>query len=279
MTCSGLKPHTHAERTRLIEQMIPLWQEKFGDNLLAVAACASYARGVDISYSDLELDVFLKEALPAGEDHYMQRIVDGMLIEVMYFTPQEYIRSVTEPGHDWFVAASDLLVGVYNPGFIEELVRQRRAVQYPQEAYLHQAAEYRYELQEAFGKVLNAVEQNNAEGVSLLLGDAVLFLLRTLATLNRQPFTTFARFISEARSLQVKPPRFDELLAILVDGSYQDLSRLGVIMLVVFEGIEQIFAQRGLQLFDEPLDPRLPNRHFKLPKTSVEQEDNIKEVK
>jgi hypothetical protein len=262
MTCSGLKPHTHEERRKLIEQLIPLWQEKFGDNLLAVAACASYARRVDISYSDLELDVFLKDSLPAGEDHYLQRVVDGMLIEAIYLTPQEYIRSVTEPGRDWYVAASDVLVGVYNPGFVEELVRQVRAVQHPEQAYLNQAAEYRYELQEAFGKVLNAVEQDNVEGVSLLLGDAVLFLLRTLATLNRQPFTTFARFIGEARSFKVKPPRFDELLDILVEGSYQDLTRLGTIMLTVFKGVEQIFAQRGLQLFDESLDPRLPNRHF-----------------
>ena len=258
----GLQPHTHAQRQAVIERLIPLWQEKFGDNLLAVAACASYARGVDVSYSDLELDVFLKEALPEGEDRYLQRVVDGMLVEVIYLTPQEYIRSVTEPGRDWFVAASDVLVGVYNSEFIEDLQRQVRAVQYPPEAYLYQAAQYRYELQEGFSKVLNAVEQNNVEGISLLLGDAVLFLLRTLATLNRQPFTTFARFISEARSLPVKPERMDELLDLLVQGSYQDLPHVREVVLAVFASLEQIFEERGIRLYDDPLDPRLPNRKF-----------------
>lgn len=258
----GLQPHTHAQRQAVIQQLIPLWQEKFGDNLLAVAATSSYARGTDVSYSDLELDVFLKEALPEGEDHCLQRVVDGMLIEVIYLTPQEYLRSVTEPGRDWFVAASDILVGVYNPGFVDDLARQRQEVKYPAEAYLHQAAQYRYELQEGFGKVLNAVEQNNVEGISLLLGDAVLFLLRTLATLNQQPFTTFARFISEARLLPVKPEGMDELLDILVDGSYQDLPHVREVSLAVFTSLEQIFAQCGIQLFEDPLDPCLPNRKF-----------------
>lgn len=258
----GLQPHTHAQRQAVIEQLLPLWQEKFGENLLAVAACASYARGTDVSYSDLEMDVFLKEGLPEGEDHYMQRIVEGLLVEVIYLTPQDYIRSVTEPGRDWFVAASDLLVGVYQPGFVEELVRQVKAVQYPAVAYLHQATAYRYELQEAFGKVLNAVEQNNVEGISLLLGDAVLFLLRTLAMLNQQPFTTFGRFIAEARLLPVKPERMDDLLDLLVQGSYQNLPYVREVCLAVFASLEQIFEERGITLFDDPLDPRLPNRKF-----------------
>lgn len=258
----GLRPHTHAHRQAVIEQLIPLWQEKFGDNLLAIAACASYARGVDVSYSDLELGVYLKEALPEGEDRFLQRIVDGMLIEAIYYTPQQYIKEVTEVGRDWYVAASDIMVGVYNPDFIEDLVRQVQAVQYPPEAYLHQAAQYRYELQEGFGKVLNAVEQDNVEGISLLLGDAVLFLLRTLVTLNRQPFTTFARFISEARALPVKPERMDELLDLLVQGRYQNLPYVGEVVLAVFASLEQIFAERGIRLYDDPLDPRLPNRKF-----------------
>jgi predicted nucleotidyltransferase len=258
----GLRPHTHVHRQAVIQQLIPLWQEKFGDNLLAIAACASFARGADVSYSDLEVGVYLKEPLPSGEDRFLQRIVDGMLIEAIYYTPQQYIKEVTEVGKDWYVAASDIMVGVYNPDFIEDLVRQVRAVQVPAEAYLHQAAEYRYELQEGFGKLLNAVEQNNIEGISLLLADAVLFLLRTLATLNRQPFTTFARFIREARRLPVKPERMDELLDLLVQGSYQNLPYVGEVSLAVFASLEQIFAQRGIQLFDDPLDPCLPNRKF-----------------
>lgn len=258
----GLRPHTHEQRKAVIEQLIPLWQEKFGDNLLAVSAAASYARQTDRSYSDLELGVFLKEPVPEGEDRYLQRVVDGMLIEAIYYTPQQYIKEVTELGKDWYLAASDVNVGVYNPAFVEDLVRQARAVQHSEEAYLHAAARFRYELQEGFGKVLNAVEQGNVEGISLLLADAVLFLMRMLATLNQRPLTTFARFIQETRAMPVKPERTDELLDILVQGSYQNLPHVGEVAMAVFADVERIFAQRGIALYDDPLDPRLQNQKY-----------------
>jgi len=44
----SIQPHTHEQRTEIVEQLIPLFHTKFGDNLLAVAANASYARGTDI---------------------------------------------------------------------------------------------------------------------------------------------------------------------------------------------------------------------------------------
>jgi hypothetical protein len=88
----GLKPHTHEQRHAIIQQLIPLFRQRFGDNLVAIAADASYARGEDRSYSDLELEVFVHEMPGEGEDPYLQRIVDGMLIEVMYHTAEEYLK-------------------------------------------------------------------------------------------------------------------------------------------------------------------------------------------
>lgn len=260
MTCRGLRPHTHAEREAIIAQLVPLFQEKFGDNLLAIASCASYARGQDIAYSDLELDVFLKEPLAEEEDHALQRVVDGMLIEVVYLTPEQYLRTFEASNQDWYLAASDTLAPVYNAAWIADLQARVKAIHLTQQEYLRMAAALRYELQESFGKVLNAIEQDNVEGISLLLFDAVMYLLRTLSPLNQQPFTTFARFIREARAFKIKPQGLDELLDRLVQGTYRDLTALRPLMMMVFEGVEQLFAMRGVLLFDEPLNPRLPNR-------------------
>lgn len=47
MELDGLKPHTHAERQDVVDRLLPLWQRKFGANLLGVAACASFARAQD----------------------------------------------------------------------------------------------------------------------------------------------------------------------------------------------------------------------------------------
>jgi hypothetical protein len=209
MSIRGIQPHTHAERAAIIERLIPLWQQKFGENLLAIAACASYARGEDCAYSDLELEVFLKEMPPEGQDRCLQRVVDGMLIEAAYFTPEQYLAEHSAIAPHWHLSASNVLLPLYNAPLIEALVQQVKAAEHTPEEFIHQAACQRYELQESFAKVLNAVEQNNVEGVSLLLFDAVLHLLHVLALLNRQPFRTFARYITQARSFEIKPARFD----------------------------------------------------------------------
>ncbi len=254
---AGLKPHTHAQRAAIIEQLISSWQQKFGDDLLAVAACASFARNEDTAYSDLELEVFVKQ-LPSGEPPYYQRVVDGMLIEALYRTPLAIFTEKSGIPTHWYLSASDRFLPVYNAPFIEKLVQQAQTVQHSQSEFVEVAAKERYELQEAFSKVLNAVEQNNQEGVSLLVMDAAMRAMHMLAFINQQPFVTFSRYILQARQLAIQPPRFDELLDILVQGTYQDLPRLREVALAVFEGLEQIFAERDQVLFEDPFDPNQP---------------------
>lgn len=258
MNSRGIQPHSHAERAAILEQLIPLWQQKFGENLVAIAASASYARGEDRAYSDLELEVFVKE-MPAGEEPYLQRVVDGMLIEALYHTPAEFLHERRGIAPHWHLSASDRLVPLYNAPAVERLRQQVQASQPAEAEFVQAAARLRYELQESCAKVLNAVEQNNTEGVSLLLMDAVLHLLQVLALLNRQPFVTFARYIAQARQFSLKPERLDDLLDILVQGTYRDLPTLGEVVLAVFGGMEAIFEGYGICLYDDPLDPRLPN--------------------
>ncbi len=258
MTLKGLKPHTHAERAALIEKLVPLWQQKFGDHLLGIGASASYARGEDQAYSDLELDLFLTE-LPPGDDRYYQRVVDGMLIEGFYHTPQAYLSERSGIAPHWHLSASDRLEPVYNAPFVEKITQQVRTAQHSEADFWAAAAKLRYELQEAFAKVLTAVEQNNLEGISLLVMDATLHVLQMLALINQRPFVTFARYIAHARQFPIKPEGLDDLLDILVQAAYRDLPRLREVMLAVLAGMERLFAEHGLPLYDDPLDPNRPN--------------------
>ena len=226
---------------------------------MAVAATASYARGDDRAYSDLELVVFLTELPPPDEDQYLQRIVDGLLIEAVYVTEESYLRQYTTLSRDWYIAGSATLVPIYNAPFIERIVQKIRIIQYPPALFVARAAKQFLDVQESFGKVLNALDQRNVEGLSLLLFDAVLHTLVTLSFLNQRPFTTFATFIVQARAFHVKPKRFDELLDIIVKGSYQDMEHLKDVMVTVFEDFEQIFSNQGWQLYDESIDPNQRN--------------------
>lgn len=266
MAVQGLRPHTHAERGRIIQELIPLFRRKFGENLLAVAAEASYARGDDGPYSDLELLVFVREGARArdekGEEKYLQRIFDGMLVEAMYVTPEEFLDARRELSPDWFLLGAETLLPVYNEAFIEALVEQCRAIRYPRERFVARAAARFHEVQESFGKVLTAIERGDAEAVSLLLYDAVLHSLITLSFLNEKPFTTFAAFVREARGFHLKPARLEELLGIVSAGDYRDLNRLKQVVLAFFEGFERLFAAEGVSLYDESLDPNLPNKRW-----------------
>jgi kanamycin nucleotidyltransferase len=264
----GLKPHTRAERWSVVEQLVPLWKEKFGNNLLAVAVSASMARGTDAVYSDVELDVFVREKPSSGEDGYLQRVVDGMLVEAIYYTPEEFLQDRTSLARHWYMSDSDTLVPVYNQDFVSSLMAQVRAIRHSEVDFIRAASRERFELQESFSKVLNAAEKDNQVGISLLVMDASMRLLHVLALLNRHSFTTFGQFIAEARTFTVKPERFDDLLDVLVEGTYRDLSALRELFLTVFAGLESLFARRGVQLYQDELDPNLPNRPYLEPNPS-----------
>jgi len=256
----GIKAHSREERMAVVDQLIPMWKKKFGDNLLGIAVSASVARGEDQAYSDLELDVFLRKKPEKREEQYLQRVVDGMLIEAIYHTPEEFFMERETIAAHWYLSASDQWMVAYGQEFFDNLLNKMKDNQHSKQEFLATATRSRYELQESFCKVLNAVEMKNHAGISLLLMDAVLHLLQILSFINQQPFTTFSQFISEARDFKIKPERFDELLDLLVNGTYQELELVREICTVVFGGLENIFRQYGIELYDDVLDPNLPNR-------------------
>jgi predicted nucleotidyltransferase len=253
----GLKPHTHAERMAAARALVPLFLRRFGDGLRAVALTGSVARGDDRPFSDLELVVVLRE-LPAGEDPYLQRIVDGMLVEAEYVTEASFLETRTAVGPAWYLAASEPLVPLHGAEVVEALVRRVRDVRHPREAFLSRAALRFWEVQESFGKALNAAGAGDRGALALLLWDAVHHALVTLAFLNEQPFTTFARFIPEARAFSRKPVRFDELLDRAAGNA--DPEGLPELLLEVFAGFEALFRAEGVALYDADLDPAEPNR-------------------
>jgi len=115
----GIRSHTHADRQQAIEELIPLIRQKFGANLIALAASASFARGEDTDFSDLELTAFV-HALPDGARRGgMSRIRDGMLVELVWPTREAYLPSTRDVSRQWYIAGSDTLLPLINPAFIE----------------------------------------------------------------------------------------------------------------------------------------------------------------
>lgn len=89
----------------------------------------------------------------------------------------------------------------------------------------------------------------------LLLCDMVRHMLIVLSFLNRTPYVTFARFVSQARTFALKPASFDALLDAVVRGEYRDLPLLRETVENVFSQFETIFEELGVELYDDNVDP------------------------
>lgn len=246
----GLKKYTHEERARVVEEMIPLIRQKFGDDLLALAAQGSFARADDSGYSDLELVAFVRE-MPAGKDwEGVGRIRDGLLFELIWTTAEAYRKTTVEVTEMWFLAGSDVLLPLINPDFIENLNRLR--AENLREKCLAEAKNRWHEVQEATAKTLNAVGRENRENLPLLFGDMLFHMLVTLSFLNRTPYVTFSEFVTRARLFEIKPADFDELLD--AAGNLPDPARLEKTIESVFDGFETIFEEFGIELYDKEIN-------------------------
>lgn len=262
MPPQGLRPHTHEERQQVALQLLEGWRRTFAGRLVAVASTASFARGSDRLYSDLELVVFLRDLPGPDDDQYLQRVVGGLLIEAEYVTEASYLERYEVLPHDWYFSGSAPLHPLYNAPVIDCVRAARDAIVYPEEAYLLRAAERFLDVQESFGKVLSAVSVRDRSAVPLLVADAVTQALITLSFLNRRPFTTLATFVPEGRAFTEKPSGFDDLLDIVEEGCFDELDQIGEVIQRVFVGFEEMFDTRGHVLYDKSLDPALPNRSY-----------------
>jgi hypothetical protein len=252
---NGIKKHSHTDREKIVAEMVPLIKAQFGDNLVALAAQASYARGDDADYSDLELIAFLKE-MPEGKDiQGMSRIRDGMLIELQWTTKELYLSKVKEPTEEWYIAGSDTLLPLINEEFITELNDYK--IGNLKKKCLEQATRHWPEVQEAMTKLLNAIVQENRQGIPMLVFYLLKEALTSLSFLNRIPYTTLAKFIPEARTFKLKPSRFNEFLDLVTEGEYQNLRLLKELAISVFEELEIIHERLGCQLYDNHSDLKI----------------------
>lgn len=252
----GLQKYSHKDRERVIKEMIPLIKKKFGKNLIALAAQASFARNEDFGYSDLELIAFVRE-MPRGKTWAgMGKVRNGLLVELVWMTKDSYIKTVKEPTPDWFLSGSDKLLPIINKPFIDRLNNYK--VKNLKEKCHKQIIHHFGDLQESTAKVLNAITKRNKLGISLLVFDMCNYMLITLTFLNQKPYTTFAKFIEEAKKFKKKPEHFDDLLQIIIEGKYQDFAKLQKVVEQVFTEFENIFDELGFDFYYDNVDPNKP---------------------
>ena len=245
----GLRPHTHEDRRRVLEKVATQARAQFGDNLVALAATGSFARGDDGPYSDLEATAFLTE-MPPGK-RGVGRMVDGLLIELIWTTRQAWLDMVcTAPGVEWHLAGSDILQPVVNPEFIAGVKAEAKRVR--RDVCLGLVERHWHDVQESTSKVLKAAAAGDAEALSLIYPDMVRHVLVSLAFLNARPFTTFARFIAEARGFDLLPDSFEPMVGAL-RGDYADKAAIHALALAIFDDMERLLDLTEVKPYSETL--------------------------
>ena len=243
----GIRPHSHTDRARVLRELVPAFRREHGDNLLAVAVQASYARGDDAAYSDLEIAVFLRTATPEHPLGWTSTIRDGLLIEIWYTTREDYLAKIKNVTDEWYIAGSDVIEPLLNAPFLEEL----RSTEIPdlREKCRQRAARLWPGFQEDVTKTLNAIDAANRQGLPMVLFYLLKDTLALAAFLNARPYTTLGKYIEQARALPVRPDGLDMFLDIMVAGEYRDLAGLRAVVVAMFEGFERCFAEEGIRLY------------------------------
>jgi len=249
----ALERYTHEDRQKIIDRLTPVVQAEFGDNFLAFASIASFARNEDTHYSDLELVVFVKQLDEPNRTFGIGKIIDGMLVELYCYTPEGYLANVRDVGKNWIISGSDQLSAIVNPKLIEVL--NKYTVADVDRKCLEEAVSHWPEVQESTGKVLNAISNDNREGLLLLSADMIERMLEVLSFLNAVPFVTFGRFIAQAQKFSTKPKNWDQLVALFNTAIPDPVVFAGLVDEVITD-FEHIFESRGCSLYDcrDPVD-------------------------
>lgn len=247
----GLRKHSHAERYHILRKfIIPTLRRELNKNLIAIAADGSFARHEDTAYSDLELMIFVKDnkKLPRG----FSKVYDGMLIEGLFITEKDYYEMIREPNEQWYLAGSDILLPVLNKAFLRQLKRYR--LKNRDKKCVALARGSLHEVQEAFGKLFSAIDARNRENLFVILSDVVLSVLRLLAFINKKPYTSSRKFITEAKAFKKKPRGLDDFLAVVAEAAYLDWDLLERTAENLFTGIEKYLKKRvGGRVYDDDL--------------------------
>lgn len=240
------RPHTHEDRARIVVHLADLHRANLGANLVGLATQGSFARNEDRAYSDLELVAFLKQLPVEAERVDGEQIFDGMFVDLVWTTEDDYIARVKEVTPAWYIAGSDRLEPVVNGALIAKINGYQP--QNLRARCLEQAVKRWPALHEATTKVLNALARDDTPDLGRLFFSVLDHVLVVIAFLNAKPYKSTSTLLQEALRLPKQPPGLAALAAVAVQGGYTDRRRVGQAVMAVLVDLEGMLEAAGATL-------------------------------
>lgn len=248
----GIKKYTHEEREKVLQEMVPLIKQKFGKNLLAIAARGSFARKTEGPYSDLELFAFLKE-MPRGQKKLpyakMHKIRDGLSVELIWITKKTYINEVKEVTDSWFGVGSEKLLAVYNKTFVDKLSKYK--VKDSKRNTMNQAFTLWPSIFFSSSMVLDIANKKDHEKIALALYHMFENMLNFLAFINQTPYISSSKKILESKKFKNTPKDFSKLTTLIVNGDFRKYSDIKKLVLSVNQDMKKYLEKAGYEPSEE----------------------------
>lgn len=238
---------SRAWRRELAKQLAADVRTRYGDDVTGIAIYGSAANGTDTSHSDLEMVAVTTTAVEEHSVEYVHAPTEQK-VEIDYVPEGEFLRRARTVTPMWTIVA---------PAYYRQLVlyqrgdvfaRSRAALRALGDEQFReaQARIMREYLSEEIGKVRNARERRDEEGLLWAARDLVWHSVRCLALANRTYFSSAQAIWEEARRFPVLPERFSECLAILWGTAPATGGEVAGAAEALWEGVRAIVEGQGV---------------------------------
>lgn len=99
-----LRRHTHEQRVEIARRISDLVVEKYGDNVLAVYISGSTSKSLDRPYSDLEMNIVVRDGVEIPMKYYL---FNGLIINLVYVQSSKYLSAAEKFTDNWHWEADE----------------------------------------------------------------------------------------------------------------------------------------------------------------------------
>lgn len=205
-----LRNYTHEQRVEIARRISKLAFDKYGDDVLAVFVCGSTSKGLDRPYSDLEMNVIVREGVEIPMKYY---VLDGLIIQIEYVQSSRILKAAEKFTDNWHWEADQyrnrIILYERDQWFrkLDEAVNKNDR-ESPTEAIRKSFMM----MTESMAVLKNALLTNDKNGIlargRVLADDAA----RLVLLLNRKYVTTTSWFWKIAFEAPIKPKDFKDLV-------------------------------------------------------------------
>jgi kanamycin nucleotidyltransferase len=206
---------THEDRLAVARDLAQRILAKYGDAVLGIAIYGSVARGVDTSYSDIELKVITSDSVDEHDVEYVHR--SGMKIEINYEHAENYLHRAGSVDTDWPIWAGQYrqqVVLFERENFFAQ-ARQAVGSLKDKDFRAAQAQLIAEDLYELVQKIRGAWEHHHEENLRWWAGRFLWFSIMWLGLANREYFTSGNTVWEEVRKFAILPKDFESHLRAL----------------------------------------------------------------